>query len=325
MVDTWWPAVRLGTVLDYNGKSKQHGTPQGNTKDLYVLLAPASQCAACHTSGRVGQCEETGEPSRAELMQAIQGSRQALESKIEMVAIEVNLLRTDLCKVSDKVCVAEGSIEQLQAEVVTLNRQVAAKEAHSGALEARVEDSEGRARSNNVRLLGFPEWAEGTRPEQFMEAWIRDTLKPVGLTPMFAIERAHRVSVALLWPGALTQAIIYYILNYKDRNSMLRAARDTDDTKFENHRISIYPDNTTKVQTARKTFLEVKAKLRLQDLLMDSVGTPIIWARDFNCVLDGERYRHPPRGGKKIPDEKSPTESNGHIGAARQVALVEPG
>ncbi|KAJ1151894.1 hypothetical protein NDU88_004673 [Pleurodeles waltl] len=76
-----------------------------------------------------GPEEETGEPSRAELLQAIQGSRQALVGKIETVAIEVNLLRTDLHKVSDKVCAAEGSVGQPQAEVATLKKQVAAMEA----------------------------------------------------------------------------------------------------------------------------------------------------------------------------------------------------
>ncbi|KAJ1140948.1 hypothetical protein NDU88_007285 [Pleurodeles waltl] len=105
---------------------------------------------------RVGQNiePEAGEPSRAELLQAIQDSRQALESKIETVAIEVNFLRTDLLKVFDKVCIVEGSIEQLQTEVATLKMQMAATETRSGALEARVEDSEGPPRCSNIWFLG---------------------------------------------------------------------------------------------------------------------------------------------------------------------------
>ncbi|KAJ1135920.1 hypothetical protein NDU88_002349 [Pleurodeles waltl] len=73
-------AAWLGAVLDYMGKNKQHGTPQGKTMDHYAL--PASQRNTRHTSGRVGQCDETKEPSRAELLQANHGSRQALENKI---------------------------------------------------------------------------------------------------------------------------------------------------------------------------------------------------------------------------------------------------
>ncbi|KAJ1118060.1 hypothetical protein NDU88_006255 [Pleurodeles waltl] len=53
------------------------------------------------------------ESSQAELLAATQGSRVALEGKIETVAVKVNLLRVDLRKVSDKVKVAEGSIAEL--------------------------------------------------------------------------------------------------------------------------------------------------------------------------------------------------------------------
>ncbi|KAJ1084647.1 hypothetical protein NDU88_004835 [Pleurodeles waltl] len=77
---------------------------------------------------------------------------------------------------------------------------------------------------------------------------------------MFAIERAHQALVARPWPGALLCYIIARILNSKDRDSVLRVARDMDTAKFENHKILIYPDYTIKMQTACKTFLEVKAK-----------------------------------------------------------------
>ncbi|KAJ1145023.1 hypothetical protein NDU88_011315 [Pleurodeles waltl] len=54
------------------------------------------------------------EPSRAELLAAIQGSRVVLEAKIE--AVEMNFLGKDLRKVSDKVKVAEESTVDLQKE-----------------------------------------------------------------------------------------------------------------------------------------------------------------------------------------------------------------
>ncbi|KAJ1144066.1 hypothetical protein NDU88_010368 [Pleurodeles waltl] len=55
------------------------------------------------------------EPSRVELLAAIQGSRVALEGKIKTVAVEVNLLRADLQKVSNKIKVA-GVYVELQTE-----------------------------------------------------------------------------------------------------------------------------------------------------------------------------------------------------------------
>ncbi|KAJ1152098.1 hypothetical protein NDU88_004875 [Pleurodeles waltl] len=74
------------------------------------------------------------EPPGAELLVAIQGTRVALEEKIEAVALEVNLLCTDLRKVSDKVMVVDGSIVELPNEVTTLKKQLAQVTSKSGAL-----------------------------------------------------------------------------------------------------------------------------------------------------------------------------------------------
>ncbi|KAJ1131606.1 hypothetical protein NDU88_009941 [Pleurodeles waltl] len=85
------------------------------------------------------------EPSRAELLAAIQGSRVALEGKIETVAEEDSLLWADLQKVSNKVKVAEGSIVELQTEVGALRKQMMQATSAVGRLEARLEDAEGRS------------------------------------------------------------------------------------------------------------------------------------------------------------------------------------
>ncbi|KAJ1187287.1 hypothetical protein NDU88_004064 [Pleurodeles waltl] len=75
------------------------------------------------------------EPSWAEILAAVQASR--LEGKIETVALEVNLLRTDLRKVLDKVQVKEGSIAELELEVASLRKQVANITYKTRALEVR--------------------------------------------------------------------------------------------------------------------------------------------------------------------------------------------
>ncbi|KAJ1098193.1 hypothetical protein NDU88_003309 [Pleurodeles waltl] len=93
----------------------------------------------CH----VGAGEETGadliagEPSKAELLAPIHGSRAALEGKIELVALEVNLLRADHRKVSERVQITEGSISKLRDEVTTLWKQMAEVTSRAGNLETR--------------------------------------------------------------------------------------------------------------------------------------------------------------------------------------------
>ncbi|KAJ1176027.1 hypothetical protein NDU88_001311 [Pleurodeles waltl] len=70
----------------------------------------------------------------------------------------------------------EGSIVELQSEVGTLQSQVVQATSTVGRLEARLEDAEGKSRRNNVRFLGFPERAEGSAVESFVESWIKDVL-----------------------------------------------------------------------------------------------------------------------------------------------------
>ncbi|KAJ1200632.1 hypothetical protein NDU88_004453 [Pleurodeles waltl] len=54
-----------------------------------------------------------GEPMRAELFAAIEGTRMALDVTIEMLTVDVNLLWEDLRKVADKVNAEEESIIEL--------------------------------------------------------------------------------------------------------------------------------------------------------------------------------------------------------------------
>ncbi|KAJ1144043.1 hypothetical protein NDU88_010345 [Pleurodeles waltl] len=75
---------------------------QCNTMEQYTtpVTLPRRPAQADGSGDGVRVPETSDKPSRAELLAAIQGSRVALEGKIETVAVEVNLLRADLRKVS---------------------------------------------------------------------------------------------------------------------------------------------------------------------------------------------------------------------------------
>ena len=94
-----------------------------------------------------------------------------------------------------------------------------------------------------------------------MEHWIRGIVQSKDLSNHFVIERAHRALMPPPSAGVPPRAIIARILNYKDRNIILKAARDRNALQYENCTITIYQDYTHKVQEKRKTFVEVKKKL----------------------------------------------------------------
>lgn len=74
---------------------------------------------------------------------------------------------------------------------------------------------ENRLRRNNIRAVGVPERVEGKNPVAFIEAWLTDTFGCYTLSPMFAVERAHRVPVRPPPQGAPPR-LFFHLLNYKD-------------------------------------------------------------------------------------------------------------
>ncbi|KAJ1177503.1 hypothetical protein NDU88_002758 [Pleurodeles waltl] len=118
------------------GHPKRMDPSQGNTMEQYTTPVPLLQCVArSEVSGDDMRAPLNPEkPSCAELLAAIEGSRVALEGKIETVA--VNLLWVDFRKGSDKVKVTEGSIVELQTEVGALRKQMVQATSTVGWLEA---------------------------------------------------------------------------------------------------------------------------------------------------------------------------------------------
>lgn len=125
-----------------------------------------------------------------------------------------------------------------------------------------MEDAENRSRRNNVRILGLPERAEGSKPELFAEQLIREVLSPVALSPCFIIERAHRIPTRTLPPGAPPRPFIMKILNYRDRDAILAAARQKGEILYGNTKLSFYPDFTADVQKKRRQFSQIRVRLR---------------------------------------------------------------
>ncbi|KAJ1132212.1 hypothetical protein NDU88_010539 [Pleurodeles waltl] len=150
--------VAFGPGEERNGASQTDGCITG--QHFGTVLCPCGSPAAYSEIGGEWRCcgtlLNTAEPLQVELRAAIQGSRVALEGKIETVAVEVNLLRAELQKVSNKLKVSEGSIAELQSEVGTLRKQMLQATSAVERLEAQLEDAKGWSLCNNVRLLGFP-------------------------------------------------------------------------------------------------------------------------------------------------------------------------
>ncbi|KAJ1195164.1 hypothetical protein NDU88_004445 [Pleurodeles waltl] len=74
---------------------------------------------------------------------AIEASGQAVETQIATIAIDVNLLRTDLRSVAEKSVATEKRVRTMRTELDHLKDTVATLEAKTRNLEMRVEGAEG--------------------------------------------------------------------------------------------------------------------------------------------------------------------------------------
>ena len=243
------------------GKDKPNANPQQPKMDRFTTTVPRRQASPDASAEKNPDSDKL-----AEILAAIQTSRQALEGQIGGVQAEVSLIRQDLRNVVDRVTETEGRVSELEDTVKDLKSNLQRVTAVAGRLEFRAEDAENRARRNNLRFVGFSEGIEGGRPEEFIEEWIRSWAPTGVLSSCFVVERAHRTLVRRPPVGAPPRPMIAKILNYKDRDVILRQAREKGEVSHNGQKIMIFPDYTLQVQKARKTYEAVKIKLRAMGL-----------------------------------------------------------
>ena len=206
------------------------------------------------------------EPTLKDLMIAIQSIKSTLETKMDAMAIDLTLLRTDLGKTRDKANEVEKQVQEVTKEAVSSKQRIARLEQVTFTMAKKLEDLEGRSRRNNLRITGVPEKEEGRDVEAFVEKLINQGLQPRNLSEFFTIERAHRIPGRPPQPGGPPRTIIAKLLHYRDRDTILQAARVAPAVKINNAIIRFFPDFTMQVQQARREFLEVKAALRNEGL-----------------------------------------------------------
>ncbi|KAL7872549.1 hypothetical protein SRHO_G00075320 [Serrasalmus rhombeus] len=63
--------------------------------------------------------------------------------------------------------------------------------------------------------------------------------------------------------GRLTpRVVIIKFVNWRDRETVLKAARKTTDLRYENHRVSFFPDLSAETRKLQRNFDDVKARFR---------------------------------------------------------------
>lgn len=119
-------------------------------------------------------------------------------------------------------------------------------------LEARAEDAENRNRRNNLRIVGLPEGTEGKDPTAFTEHLLRTLLPDARFSDVFVVERAHRMPATRVPPGTPPRTFILKLLNFRDRDQVLREARKIEVLHHEGAKLMIFLDFSIDTQRLRR-------------------------------------------------------------------------
>lgn len=182
------------------------------------------------------------------------GKLDSIVARLDQVSRKVDRHDLRITNLETRVSDYDDNHTALSSQLTTMNKEME-------LIRTRNEDLEARSRRNNIRVTGIPESTNMGPIERYMEELLRD-LFGTDLSPMFLVERAHRTLGPRPPPGTPPRAILARILNYRDRDTILRLARERGSLTYQNHAIAIYPDFTQAVQSARREFIPAKKVLQ---------------------------------------------------------------
>lgn len=209
------------------------------------------------------------EPTLRDIFSAVTScnlSITALASEVKGMKTEMSFLRQDMQKLKDRTSAIEGRISIIEDDWAPMQRDTHAQQIMVAKHAAKLDDLENMLRRNNVRAIGIPEKMEGRNPVDFIEKWLLDKFGKDAFSPMFAVERAHRVPSRPLPPGNPPRAFLFKMLHYRDIIILSKARTLGDALVIENSKISLFPDFSADVQKQRAQFNDIKKRLRSLEL-----------------------------------------------------------
>lgn len=211
------------------------------------------------------ELQQSEEPTLKDVLAAVTKCNSALAHlsvQVGSMQEQLSFVRHDIQKVNERTTAVEGRVSDIEDKLPPLSRDVRRHDQLLTNLLSKTDDLENRLRRNNVRLIGVPEKFEGTTPTDSFEKWLMTVFGKEVLSPLYAVERAHRVPTRPLPPGAPPRPVLIKLLHYKDRDAILRAARQNPDISINGHKIAFFPDFSAEVQRKRAQFIDVKRRLR---------------------------------------------------------------
>lgn len=223
-----------------------------------------------NNSTRTGKAKKQGSPeSKMEEDAATADNTKAefasIKNLLKGIAADVNSLKTGMEKLQSTVESLGSRMTDAETRISDLedannSRETSMDYALSSlkALQDKVTYLEDYSRLNNVRVMGIPEKAEGGDMMGFVLGLLSVQLG-LDVDIGFEIERVHRVGQA---EEGRTRHVLIRFLRFSAREAVLAAAREKEEVKWDDKKLSFFQDLSHEVLQQRKKFDDVKKQLK---------------------------------------------------------------
>lgn len=183
-----------------------------------------------------------------------------LKCQVKQANESVSSLARDVEELGKSSQKANSRFDSLHATVRAQNQDIRDHDRQIASLSARLTEMEDRNRRSNLRLVGLPESEEGSDPigflKKFLPLWI-----PSLAGREIKIERAHRLYNRRETEASRSRTFIFKLLDYGDRQAILKGAREAYPVKHKERILSFYPDFSNETARKRMEFNQVRKKM----------------------------------------------------------------
>ncbi|KAJ8378758.1 hypothetical protein AAFF_G00236780 [Aldrovandia affinis] len=154
-----------------------------------------------------------------------------------------------------------NKIDSMQVDLRKNEKETSSCFAEVTKLRKKLNDLEDRSRSNNVRLVNLPAGIEGDDPSGYLQKMLPEwipMLKRSHSTPL-EIDRAHRIYSN---NTSRPRTMIFKLLRYTDRQSILEGARKARPTLSDGTQLLFFADYSPGTTQERQGYKGIHAKLR---------------------------------------------------------------
>lgn len=201
--------------------------------------------------GEVSMLAEEREPSLRDILMAVNNCKLSITDLAE----QLKIIRNELLDVKKEVQVVgarttalEERVSQVEDDVYPLKQEVSVLKNQLNACMQKMDSMENRMRRGNLRVLGLPEGCEGNNPIKFMEDWLKEKFGKDSFSDSFFIKHAHRLASRTPSPGGYPRPLIFKLLSFRDKATVLQKAREIRNIQHNGARILRLPETKSQIR-----------------------------------------------------------------------------